>query len=231
MLHFPTGILAWCAAAATVAVAATMLLQSAFRGSSGGGPPTDASPPIATLIFAESCEWVKSMEDHPAEGERLRPGPVGIRSGTAVIRFDGGAEVLLKGRSDLVLHTPGSGEILRGEVVVRADDGAEGFTLLTPRGEVVDLGTEFAVKVESSGASEVHVLDGEVAYGARANQKVLRAGHAMRFDEGSAAPREITIDSPRFAEVLRKAGPRPRADLMQVYEGFNYPDCQTNRNV
>lgn len=221
--RFPLRIVAWCAAAAAIAVAATIGVQSAMREPDNSPVARAAVVPIATLIFAEGCDWVRSGQA-PTEGERLEPGQIGIRSGTAVIRFDGGAELLIRGRSDVALHTAGSGEVLRGEVVVRAVDGAEGFTLATPRGEVVDLGTEFAVKVEASGDSEVHVLDGEVSYGDRANQKVLRAGQALRFEKAGSAPLAVAVDAPRFAEAVRSAGPRPRADLMKVYEGFNYPE-------
>jgi len=217
--RFPVNIFAWCAAAAAMAVIATILVQSIFHSEK---PNMDSPAAIATLIFAEGCDWGAGRE--PAEGERLQPGPIGIESGTAVIRFDGGAEMLLKGKSDVVLHTAGNGELVRGEVVVRAEDGAEGFVLRTPDGELVDLGREFAVKVEPSGASELHVLDGEVAYGDRANPKVLRAGHALRFDKKKGAPQEVAVNSPRFADAVRKAGPRSRADLMSAYEGFNHPE-------
>jgi hypothetical protein len=39
---------------------------------------------------------------------------------------------------------------------------ARGFKLMTPDADVVDLGTEFGLKVSEAGASEVHVFDGEV---------------------------------------------------------------------
>lgn len=222
--RFQTRLLAWCALASALAVAATILTQSLFTDPAEEQVAVAPSLPVATLIFAEACEW--NNPAHPVEGARLHPGHLGITSGTAVIRFDGGAEMLLNGQSTINLLTGGSGEVLTGNVVVRAEEGAEGFTLGTPQGKVVDLGTEFAVKVESSGASEVHVLDGEVAYGDRRDQKVLRAGKALRFENSGSTPKEITVNSPRFAEAVQKAGPRPRADLMLAYEGFNYAKGQ-----
>lgn len=217
----PTRLLAWCALAAVLAVAATILTQSLIPDSVKEQVTLAPALPVATLIFAEDCEW-NHPSTLPVEGARLLPGELGITSGTAVIRFDGGAEVLLNGQSTINLLTGGSGAVLSGKVVVRAEEGAEGFTLDTPQGKVVDLGTEFAVKVESSGASEVHVLDGKVAYGDRRNQKILSAGKALRFDKTGKSPKAIAVNSPRFAEAVQKAGPRPRADLMLAYEGFNY---------
>ena len=104
-------------------------------------------------------------------------------------------------------------------MVVLAEDGAQGCTLHTPVSEFVDLGTEFAVVVETSGATELHVHDGEVKFG---EKEILNAGKALRFDTTKADPHEVALTAPRFEEVIRKANPRPRADLMTAYDGFHY---------
>ena len=49
-----------------------------------------------------------------------------------------------------------------GNLVANVPKQAIGFTVLTPSSEIIDLGTEFAVGVSQSGASEVHVMQGEV---------------------------------------------------------------------
>lgn len=178
--------------------------------------------PIATLLFAENCRWAESQL---AEGTRLASGRIELLTGTAVVRWDGGAEAVLTGPVELELESAGSARLHHGEVVVRATDGAEGFTLHTPASEVVDLGTEFAVKVESTGATEVHVLDGEVACrdeGASNQGDVLVAGKAVRFERAESSPKTVELNAPRFAEVIRRIKPKERPDLMTVYEGFPY---------
>ncbi|MEM7015262.1 MAG: FecR family protein, partial [Verrucomicrobiota bacterium] len=213
-VHFPRQILIpWIAAAAAVFVLLAFGARSFLNPASAD--PVIADNPIATLLLAENCEWDEAIN----EGQRLAAGVVGLKSGTAVIRFDGGAELVLSGATEIELRNAGSGRLIRGDVIVRAVDGAEGFTLDTPASKVVDLGTEFAVRADASGRTELHVLDGRV----RSRGQVLEAGKAVRFDSAAAEPREVELNSPRFEEAVRKVAPKPRADLMTAYSGFHYP--------
>lgn len=190
-------------------------------------PPSTASAAsprivVATLLFSEDCEWEGNVF---LEGERLAAGVLNLAGGVAVLRMDGGAEAVLTGPVRLELESAGSARLHSGEVVIRATDGAEGFTLHTPASEVVDLGTEFAVRVEPEGATEVHVLDGTVECrdeGATVQGDILAAGNAVRFDQAKSPPRSVELNATRFAEVIRRAKPRERRDLMRVYEGFHY---------
>jgi len=220
------------AAAAALVVAATL----AIRGQFANPPPAIADAKvaeqaIATLVFADDCRWAAGGEVL-VEGGRIGARELELIDGTAVIRFDGGAELLLKPNTKIGLRDAGRGEVFFGQVVVRAEEGVEGFTLDTPTSKVVDLGTEFAVKVEASGASgvsgasgasEVHVLDGEVAVGEGTRDGIVRAGRAVRFETRRGAATDVAIDPKRFADSVREANPRPRADLRWIYEGFNYP--------
>jgi ferric-dicitrate binding protein FerR (iron transport regulator) len=108
---------------------------------------------VGTLVYAEDCDW--SL----VEGQRVSTGDLQLDHGTAMIRFDGGAEVLLRGKSKLEIESIGSAQLDHGEVWVRAPQEAAGFTLHTPQGPVVDLGTEFHVHVTDS-ETAVHVLEG-----------------------------------------------------------------------
>jgi len=221
------------AAAAALVVAATLAIQGQF-----GNPPAAivdaqvAKEAVATLVFADDCRWAAGGEDL-VEGGRIGAREMELLDGTAVIRFDGGAELLLKANTKISFRDAGSGEGFFGQVVVRAEDGAEGFTLDTPTSKVVDLGTEFAVKVEASGASEVHVLDGEVAVGEGTQDGIVRAGRAVRFETRRGAATDVAIDPKRFADSVREANPRPRADLRWIYEGFNYPtgECSLESGI
>ncbi|MEW4490877.1 FecR domain-containing protein [Thalassoglobus sp. JC818] len=175
---------------------------------------------IATLIFEDGCEWSSETALH--EGQRLPPGSLELITGTAVIRFDGGAELVMTGETSLVLSSTGSAKLNHGNVVIRAEDGAEGFELATPRCPLIDLGTEFAVRVGSSGDTEVHVLDGQVEYRNGKSPDILTAGHAVRLSKTSDTAEAVELDSPRFEEVVRRANPRPQPERMQAYEGFHY---------
>jgi hypothetical protein len=86
----------------------------------------------------------------------------------------------------------------------RVPPNATGFSVLTSKFELVDLGTEFAVDVASDGRSDVHVFDGEVEiYSPDGNRsaddrQVLLGGDAMQWSNegtttsGSASPQAFT---------------------------------------
>ncbi|HVR87429.1 MAG TPA: FecR domain-containing protein [Planctomycetota bacterium] len=181
---------------------------------------------MATLLFADDCQW--RSEVRLVEGQRLAAGPLHLERGLAILRFDGGAAVVLEGPAELEVESRGCARLTAGRVTVRAPQEAAGFTVRSPASDVVDLGTEFAVVVERGGATEVHVLEGEVSYGkAGASQdsiELLGAGNAVRYDGAKASvPRAVPLKSPRFAELLNQAKLGPREDLLLAYEGFNYP--------
>lgn len=181
----------------------------------------DAQADVATLLLAENCEWQQPIQ----EGRRVIAGPLHLRRGLAVLRFDGGAELILRGETEVELQSAGQARLVHGDVTVRAPEEAAGFKLLTPASEVVDLGTEFAAKVERSGATEVHVIEGEIALQSVSggHSEILPAGKAVRFDNAKmAAHREVPMHAERFEEIVRAARPAARADLLFAYESFSY---------
>jgi hypothetical protein len=108
----------------------------------------------------------------------------------------------------------------RGRLAADVPPAAKGFTVITPTGDAVDLGTRFGVDVPSSGAAEVHVFHGEVitkATGARAKQS-LRTGDAVTFDQGASTSRELRssafIQPDEMSELTAglAAGQRARAE-------------------
>ncbi len=178
---------------------------------------------IATLVLDEKCAW--SPTNPLVEGERIGRGPIELKSGTAIFRFDNGAELVMSGPATIEPQSAASVAVHLGDVVVRATDGAEGFVVLTPTSEVIDLGTEFAVKVEAEGNTELHVLDGEVSCRKLGDPdqlaKIVRAGQGLSIHSDSR-PVAVPMNSPRFREYVRQLNPRPQSHLLDVYEGFNY---------
>jgi len=181
---------------------------------------------VATLLFADNCRW--GSGEGPTEGQRLSASRLQLEQGLAILRFDGGAAVVLEGPSDLDVESRGCARLNSGRLTVRAPKEAAGFTVRSPASDVVDLGTEFAIKVERGGATEVHVLEGEVSYGKPGapgdTAELLRAGKAVRYDAAKEPePRVVPLKSPRFSELLSQANIGPREDLLLAHEGFDYP--------
>lgn len=205
---------------AMAAVLAVLLAGTVFLGLGRKADSPD-QPAVATLLLSEGCRW-KGNDGSLLEGQRLHVGPLRLLEGSAVLRFSGGAEMILQGDAEVDLISAASVKIHRGEAVIRAEDGAEGFTVITPEGNLVDLGTEFAVKVDERGSTELHVHEGEVA----ARESIVAAGEAVRFEHnGTGQTRsEVALNAPRFREALERSNARERRDLMWVYEGFDRPE-------
>jgi len=213
------------AAALLLGVGLTLLVSSVWSRPRATDERTTTDS-VATLLFADDCQW--RTKERPVEGQRLSAGPLQLEQGLIILRFDGGAAVVLEGPADLRVESRGCAQLIYGRLTVRAPKEAAGFTVRSPASDVVDLGTEFAIKVERGGATEVHVLEGEVSHSKPGapmeSAQLLSAGNAIRYDAAKAlAPRAVPLKSPRFAELLNQAKIGPRQDLLLAYEGFNYP--------
>lgn len=177
---------------------------------------------IATLLLAEDCLWDQPRP--PEEGQRLAQQQLQLLAGLAVIRFDGGAELVMSGAASVRLDTTARASLLHGEVIVRAEDGADGFELVTPASPLIDLGTEFAARVDRVGNTDVHVLDGRVEMRRGTESEVLSAGRRLRLPKSDQSVQPAKWHSKRFHEVLQAANPKPQPQRMWAYEGFHYDE-------
>lgn len=199
------------------------------RHPTGSPAAAESAAAIATLLFGGDCQW--HGKEPIREGQRLLPGPLKLAHGLAVFRFDNGAEVALTGPADLELASRSSAFLREGRLTVRAGGEAAGFTLRTPASEVTDLGTEFAVKVEKGGATEIHVLEGSVSYrkpgtgrDAGPEGELLGAGKAIRYDTPDRpTPREVELRATGFEETLRTVSQEQSPATLLAQESFDYP--------
>ena len=117
---------------------------------------------VAWLVNAQDCQWAEIKNEMPGRdmraGKRLR-----LQAGLAQIEFDRGARVLLEGPAELVLVSGSEARLVHGKLTARVPAAACGFTILSPQGKIVDLGTEFGLSVDEEGETTVRVFDGLVA--------------------------------------------------------------------
>ncbi|MBI4602768.1 MAG: FecR domain-containing protein [Planctomycetes bacterium] len=114
---------------------------------------------LAWLVNAQDCQWAADMS--PAAdmgpGRTLR-----IERGLAELGFRSGARLVLEGPASLELVSSSCARLIVGKATARVPGSAKGFTLLSPQGRVVDLGTEFGMAVEEDGDTRVLVFEGQV---------------------------------------------------------------------
>ncbi|MCM2369836.1 DNRLRE domain-containing protein [Aporhodopirellula aestuarii] len=116
---------------------------------------------FATVTSLTHCKWgTSTLPTH--RGARLAEGELELLEGLAKIELDNGVKLSLEGPVSLRLESLTLCEVSSG-LLLAAVPGAEiGFRVITPTSEVLDLGTEFSVRVEDGGRTGVRVLSGEV---------------------------------------------------------------------
>ncbi len=94
-------------------------------------------------------------------GGLLPEGDLHLKSGLVHLELFSGVQVVIQGEAIFSIDSPMQISMTRGRARAQVPNAAHGFRIKTSAGEVVDLGTEFAVDVTHD-RSSVQVVDGEV---------------------------------------------------------------------
>jgi len=141
--------------------------------------------PIAVMARSESLVWENApdKETGPVKsGTRLK-----ALAGLLELQFNHGAKLILEGPFDLELQDSMSVVLHKGRLAATCPKSSHGFSVTTSEGRIVDLGTEFGVDASVTGATEVHVLNGEVQMRATNRTRFsLFEGEALKVDQNNA---------------------------------------------
>jgi hypothetical protein len=169
-------------------------------------------PPLATITdlrFAVTSDPETTLR----EGQALEADRLAIRSGAMKLALRNGVTIMMSGPADLELIDDMTALLHEGNVVVRVPKGMSGYRLSTATTEVLDLGTEFAVRAGGNLVTDVQVYEGAViasrtsSAGGRAFPHRVEEGQAVRFAATSEVePDEIPYTEARF---LRSMPPEP----------------------
>ncbi|MFM2168281.1 MAG: hypothetical protein RIS79_2652, partial [Verrucomicrobiota bacterium] len=150
---------------------------------------------VAVLTRGVNLEWDSTAI---TPGTPLSPGLLKLKSGIAQIEFYQGARVLIEGPAELQIISSGEATCTRGKLSANVPPQAKGFRINTPKGTIVDLGTEFGLDVNEA-SSEVHVFKGEVElHKAAESMKSLKEGQAMAF---AAESQLLAANASSFASL------------------------------
>jgi hypothetical protein len=182
---------------------------------------------IAWLVNAQDCQWAEAESEMPGRdmksGKQLR-----LLRGLAEIEFDCGARVILQGPANLELKSGREALLHLGTLTARVPAQAHGFTVLSPRGKVVDLGTEFGLSVDDAGATTVRVFTGVVI------AFPLLSGHDARPSVTLNQNQSITLDGRTVAlepsdsrensvRFVRSIEPSPVVNPREFHLDFTRP--------
>lgn len=112
-----------------------------------------------------------------------------MQSGSLELVSIHGARIVIEAPAEFYFETGQRLNLARGRLSAFVPPAAKGFTVVTPSGDAIDLGTKFAVDVASLTETEVHVFEGEVLARPKGGQhlKRLTANSAIRFRQATPA--------------------------------------------
>jgi len=212
--------LAWAALIVLSLVLLTIVLNHAKPRVVATAPPTTASKPVmvATLTHALGATW-QGASTAPAVGSHF-PDRTTLRlaTGYAEFTFASGADILTQAPTVITIHSNNSVSLKSGKLVAHVPAPARGFYVSAGQSTITDLGTDFAVSVDSSG-TQVEVFKGKVVARAPSTQptlltandaaKIDPAGH-LKLDRGGAVPQLF---------VTQLAAKAPSLDLVDLAAG------------
>ncbi len=168
-------------------------------------PPSQA---VATLVDSFNAEW-GGMDSPAVIGSRLRnrQGSLWLQKGLVEIEFDYGAKVLIQAPANFELETAEEIYLHTGRLYAKVPGRSKGFTVHTPNSSIIDLGTEFGVKVDMDGSSDIHVFKGKTSLmlgtrGSMRQSQILSENHALRVKSNALIASEIALDENMFIRHL-----------------------------
>lgn len=179
-------------------------------------PATDM---LARIVAIDAAAWqpdaaVYALNDTVAAGDVLS-----LAGGLVELSYADGTAVVLEGPVSFELRGPAEGRLSRGRLTAtlggKSPMGTRNpFAVHTPSAVITDLGTQFGVEVDTTGRTDVRVLEGVVELAAVASLGAvaparLAAGNAAEVDDTG---RIALIDAPapkRFVLSVPKPAHRP----------------------
>lgn len=150
---------------------------------------------FGVIVGQSNAVWEDSAVH--ADGELLPTGALNLTSGLVQLELFSGVTVVIEGAARFSVLSSMEMSVVSGKVRAHVPQAASGFRIHTRDGDVVDLGTEFAIDASTS-HTDVHVLDGKVEWhdGQDGFQR-LEKGDGYRRS-GTAPPQQITKEIGQF---------------------------------
>lgn len=212
------------AVAAFIVMAAMQMIDldspeapSAANETDKSSPPNKSRAPfLARIESSVSAVWARENASIRGDGW-ISNGVFEIESGVAEIAFNSGAKAFIEGPARLSVESDNRAFLEAGKLTAEVSEVSTGFTINTPRMNIVDIGTRFGVSVADSGDTEVHVMEGVVEASRSSGNSasvILREGLALRADSRTLSALEPVFysgdqfslhagESPATTPVLR----------------------------
>lgn len=128
-----------------------------------------------------------------ADGSKLQNEWIEITRGTVKLRTPNEARIVIEAPATFRFESAQRLRMTHGRLAADIPKSARKFTVVTPSGEAVDLGTKFGVDVPKLSEAEIHVFQGEVIAQSSngGTRKNLHTGEAFQLKSGAGAVRGL----------------------------------------
>ena len=201
------------ALAASVAFSALAISLVWLRPVATASETNDAG--CAVLVDAAGAQWEEGGRPWQV-GMSVPAGKLALHGGLVRLEFYSGASVTLEGRSELEIVSVKEARCRYGQMRVHVPPHARGFKLTTPDAQVVDLGTEFGLKVSDAGQAEVHVFDGEVEVYPSSSKDKLSVKEGAGWDAARGITSSPSVASSSFTDLAALRAQSSSADAQRM---------------
>lgn len=158
---------------------------------------------LAVVTNADGALW-EGGDASVMIGSAIGPGMVELCEGRVELELDNGVRLAVEGPARFELQSLFHGVLYQGNLAAHVPPQGVGFKIDTPSLSVVDLGTEFALRVAENGISDVHVFTGEVEASMRnrpngGERKLLGQSVTRRAKPTGSRLETVDFDPARFA--------------------------------
>lgn len=182
--------------------------QSGNEGAEAGIVEKIPSSAVARVTGTWDAIW-SSPEGSRKSGDLLPPGArLELTGGLAEVTFECGAVVILQSPSSFVIENAHGASLESGRLTARVPGPSAKFWVNTRSMKVLDLGTEFGLSAESSGAAQVRVFEGAVeveptspAADSSNARRLITAGQIGRVEPAGGFSNQPPVAEPSSAYV------------------------------
>lgn len=172
--------------------------RSVFEGPRALDPFGACPARVGELVDATFDEGAPTLK----KGQLLDAGPLAIQAGTLEIEYQNGVRVVLEGPARFHVETTLESACDLGRLSVYVPPEGKGFSVMTPRMTVRDLGTAFYLDVGAD-RTELHVVEGEVeAHWLTRDWFPFKAGRGVEIDLAEKA-RQFVAEPEKFVSEAK----------------------------
>lgn len=124
--------------------------------------PSKSEDYVARIVRKIDCDWEADRWAVLNSADLRADQNLSMNQGLMELEFSSGARVTLQGPASMTVVSPMSIILFRGRLTADVPESAHGFSVRTPSGQAIDLGTRFGLQVSDQGLTEAHVFEGEV---------------------------------------------------------------------